>query len=112
MDVEPSNDPNSVVDSSGNVFADLGLPHSDMDMLKYRIAAAISDTVKKRDLTQVEAARILRIDQAKISAILRGRLTGFSVERLVGYLVMLGRDIDIHISQRYKNKPGRIKVAA
>lgn len=98
-----------VVPSSGNVFADLGLPAQEKDMLKVQIAMAISAAIDKRNLTQVEAAKIVNTDQAKISALLRGRLKDFSVERLVQFLILLGKDIDIRISGNHKSR-GRIRV--
>jgi len=98
-----------VVRSSGNVFADLGLPSGDEDMLKVKIAMAISAAIEKKKLTQVEAAKIVKADQAKISALLRGRLKGFSVERLIQYLILLGRDIDVRISGNHKTR-GQITV--
>lgn len=103
----------AVVDSTGNVFADLGLPSGEEDMVKVNIARAITNTIKKRGLTQAEAAKIIGTDQAKVSALLRGRLRGFSVERLFVFLLMLGRDVDIHISKRYRsNERGRLKILA
>jgi len=102
-----------IVDSSGNVFTDLGLPASQEDMIKVAIAQAITCILRKRGLTQSEAAHIVNADQAKISALFRGRLRGFSVERLFRYLVLLGQDVDIHISKKYRrDRPGRIKVIA
>lgn len=99
-----------VTDSSGNVFADLGLPSTDKDMLKVRIAMAISATLEKRGLTQVEAAKLIGTDQAKVSALLRGRLKDFSIERLMMFLLLLGRDIEIRLSKAARNHKGRIKV--
>jgi predicted XRE-type DNA-binding protein len=101
-----------VIDSTGNVFADLELPATDEDMLKVAIARVITNVLRKRELTQVQAAEIIGIDQSKVSALLRGRLKGFSVERLIKFLTLLGKDVDIRISGRFKNQPGRIKVAA
>lgn len=98
-----------VTPSSGNVFADLGLPAQEKDMLKVQIAMAISAAIEKRKLTQVEAAKIINADQPKISALLRGRLKSFKVERLITYLVLLGRDIDIKISGNHRS-PGKIRV--
>ncbi len=98
-----------VTPSSGNVFADLGLPYQEKDMLKVHIAMAIAAAIEKRKLTQAEAAQIVDSDQAKISALLRGRLKDFSVERLIQYVVLLGRDIEIKISGNHKSR-GRIKV--
>ena len=103
----------AVVDSTGSVFTDLGIPTNDEEMIKISIARAITNTIKKRNLTQTEAAEILGTDQAKVSAVLRGRLKGFTATRLIMFLVALGRDVDIHISRKWKNdKPGRVKILA
>ena len=102
-------DHGSVIDSSGNVFADLNLPSSEEDMLKVQISRAIAATLRRRKLTQVDAAKIMCVDQAKVSALLRGRFKGFSVDRLFRLLILLGRDVDIHISDKVKdNGPGPI----
>jgi len=101
-----------VHDSSGNVFADLGLPHSPEDMLKVEIARVITATVKKKGLTQAEIGRIIGVDQAKVSALARGRLGGFSIERLVLFLVKLGRDVTFSISREHAGREGRVRVKA
>jgi predicted XRE-type DNA-binding protein len=106
------NDTPEVTDSTGNVFADLGLPASEEDMLKVHIAYAITVTLRKRGLTQKEAAEIIGTDQAKISALLKGRLKGFGVERLIHYLVRLGRDVDVKISKSHGDRIGKIRVHA
>jgi predicted XRE-type DNA-binding protein len=97
----------AVFESSGNVFADLNLPYSEEDMLKIEISRAIAATVRRRKLTQAEAASLIGTDQAKLSALLRGRLKDFSVDRLIRYLLLLGRNIDIRISG---TSPGRGKL--
>jgi predicted XRE-type DNA-binding protein len=101
----------AVFDSTGNVFADLNLPHSSEDLLKVEISRAIAATIRRRKLTQVQAAAMIGTDQAKISAILRGKLKDFSVDRLIQFLLSLGRDIDIKFSGVNKDKPGRLKVS-
>ena len=100
-----------VIDSTGNVFADLDLPASEKDMLKVYIAHAITVTLRKKGFTQKEAAKIIGTDQAKVSALLKGKLTGFSIDRLIHYLVLLGRDIDVKISDSHTNR-GKICVHA
>jgi predicted XRE-type DNA-binding protein len=101
----------SIVDGSGNVFKDLGLPHSEEDLVKAQIALAITNTLRKRGLTQADAAKLIGTDQAKISAILRGRLKGMSTYRLVSYLARLGRDVEVRISdQSAIGRPGKIRV--
>lgn len=112
MSAELKDAMDEVIDSTGNVFADLGLPATEKDMLKVFIAHAITVTIRERKLTQAEAAAIVKTDQAKVSALLRGRLTGFSVDRLIGYLVLLGRDIDVNVSRSHKGRQGKIRVHA
>ena len=104
--------PDEVIRSSGNVFADLGLPSAPEDMIKAEMVRAIAGTIQKRNLTQAAAGEIIGVDQAKVSAILRGRLTGFSIERLVMFLVKLGRDVDITISKEHANREGKVRVKA
>ena len=110
---ERNRGPENVIDSSGNVFADLGLRYTQSDMLKVHIAHAITVTLRKRRLTQARAAEIIGTDQAKLSDIVRGRLKSFGVERLLSYLLLLGRDVDVRISRRFKeDRPGELTVKA
>jgi len=114
MSAEVGNDvEEEIVDGSDNVFADLGLPHNEEEMFKIQIALAITNTLRKRKLTQADAARIVGADQAKISAILRGRVKGFSAERLMRFLIRLGRDVDVHVSRRLSTSgPGKLRLFA
>ena len=81
--------------SSGNIFADLGDPTPQESLLKAQLAYRISTAIRERGLTQKQAAEILGIDQPKISALVRGRLANFSVERLLSFVTALGNDVDI-----------------
>ena len=85
-------------ESSGNVFADLGLPDAGTRMAKAEFARAIPLMIDERGLTQREAARFLGIDQPKISAITRGRLADFSLDRLLTLVNRPGMDIEISVS--------------
>jgi predicted XRE-type DNA-binding protein len=82
-------------ESSGNVFADLGLPDADELLLKAGLAHQITTILEERGLTQAEAARILGTQQPRISQLVRGSLGGFSLERLIRFLNALGRDVEI-----------------
>jgi predicted XRE-type DNA-binding protein len=93
--------------SRGNVFADLGLPHAEELLAKADLAYEISRTIEERGLTQAQAARLLGIDQPKISSLVRGRLTGFSMERLYRYLNALGKDIEIVVRSAPARKQAR-----
>ena len=100
------------VRSSGNVFADLGLSRPDDLMAKAELAARIIEEVQRRRLTQAQAAAILGIDQPKISALKQGKLSGFSIERLMRFLLLLGRDIEIVVKQKARSRSvARLRVA-
>ena len=98
--------------SSGNVFADLKLPHADDLLAKAKLASRIIEEIQRRRMTQAEAAGILGIDQPKISALKQGKLSGFSIERLMRFLLLLGRDIEITVKGKPKSRPvARLRVA-
>lgn len=98
--------------SSGNVFADLNLAHADDLLAKAELAAKIIAEIQRRRLTQSQAAAILGIDQPKISALKQGKLSGFSIERLMRLLLVLGRDIEITVKERAKSRSvARLRVA-
>ena len=85
----------TVVSGSGNVFADLGLPNPEERLAKAQLVHRISEIIKERKLTQVEAGAILGIDQAKVSKLVRGRLSEFSTSTLLDYLTRLDQDVEI-----------------
>jgi predicted XRE-type DNA-binding protein len=98
--------------SSGNVFADLNLPHPDDLLAKAELAAKIIAEIQRRRLTQGQAAAILGIDQPKVSALKQGKLSGFSIERLMRLLLALGSDIEITVKRRSTSGSGaRLRVA-
>jgi predicted XRE-type DNA-binding protein len=83
-----------VTRGSGNVFRDLGLADADVLQAKADLVFKISAIIEKRELSQVEAAQILGVTQPKISALLRGRLDGFSLERIMRFLAALDQRVD------------------
>lgn len=97
---------------SGNVFADLELPEPEEELTKAQLASVIRRTIKERRLTQVRAARLMGIDQPKVSALVHGRFANFSSERLMRLLTALGRDVEITVRPAPKSrKIGYIRVA-
>jgi predicted XRE-type DNA-binding protein len=82
---------------NGNVFADLGLPHPDQELLKARLTLQIYRLIERRGLTQVEAGKILGIKQPHVSALMRNRSGAFSVERLMDFLTALGQNVEITV---------------
>jgi predicted XRE-type DNA-binding protein len=97
---------------SGNVFKDLGVHRPEEALAKAELAHKISEAIARRRLTQSEAATLLKVDQPKISALTRGRLAGFSLDRLVRFLVLLGNDVEIVVKARPRSRrQARVMVA-
>jgi predicted XRE-type DNA-binding protein len=103
----------AVEQSSGNVFADLGLPNPEELLAKADLGLAIAREIEARRLTQAEAADLLGVAQPDVSNLMRGRLTGYSIERLTRLLNLLGRDVEIRVGRaRTGAKRGHLRVAA
>ena len=83
----------SVTEGSGNVFADLGLPNADQELLKARLTLQIYRIIKQRNLTQTQAGKILGISQPHVSALARNRAGNFSLGRLLDFLTALGQNV-------------------
>ncbi len=83
--------------SSGNVFADLGLPNPEQELLKAHLTLQIYKIIKERGLRQVEAGKILGTKQPHVSALMRNRSGNFSVARLMEFLTALGQDVEITV---------------
>lgn len=98
--------------STGNVFEDIGLARSAEALVKSEIAARIAVIIENRGLTQARAAEILGIDQPSVSDLVRGRLRGFSSDRLFRFLNSLGHDVKIVIvpRRRHSRRMGHLHV--
>ncbi len=90
--------------SSGNVYADLGFADATEMLAKARIVSRIGHIIQARKLTQAQAGQLLGIDQPKISALLRGQFRGYSQERLIGFLMKLGMDVEIVVRPKAKKR--------
>lgn len=96
---------------SGNVFADLGLPNPEERLAKAELASRIGEAVRQRRLTQAATAELLGIDQPKVSRLMRGYLTNFSTDRLMHFLTLLGRDVEIVVKPIPRSRRvGRVRV--
>ena len=85
---------------SGNVFADLGYADARERTLKVELAMEVNRLLRERRLTQAAAANLLGIRQPHVSDLVRYRLERYSVERLMEFLVRLGRDVEIRVRPR------------
>lgn len=83
--------------SSGNVFADLGLPNAEKLKIKSGLVIEISRAVRRLGLTQEEAGRRMGIPQPKVSGMMRGDFANLSERKLMECLNRLGYDIEINV---------------
>jgi len=103
----------SLTESRGNVFADLRVENPEEALAKAKLARAISVIITRRHLTQIQAAAVLGTDQPKVSSLMRGRLAGFSIDRLLRFLLALDRDVEILIKAKPPTRTrGRLDVVA
>src|SRR5438132_1273781 len=105
-------EPGRVERGSGNVFADLGLPNSDIALAKAELVQKIRGLIAVRELTQSQAAALLGIDQPKVSALVRGRVEGYTLDRLFRFLNALGQRVEIIVRPGTGRPPRRGVVVA
>lgn len=104
----------NIEQSSGNVFADLGLAEAEELQAKAQLAHRITEIIRGRHLTQTEAAEVLGATQPIVSKLMSGQLHGFSLERLVRFLNALDRDVEIVVRRRPRSRDHgqtRVKVS-
>jgi predicted XRE-type DNA-binding protein len=97
-------------ESSGNVFTDLGLPGPEERRLKAELAVQIRRIIEQKGWSQTRTAELIGLDQPKVSRLLRGYLSGFSVDRLFNVLNRLGHDIEVRISAE-EHAPGETHMS-
>ena len=96
--------------SSGSIYEQLGFKdHKEMET-KSVLVSEITRAIKKKNITQTEAAEILGISQPKLSGLLNGHFRGYSVERLMHFLTQLGKDVDIVVKSKPRNRKARVNV--
>jgi predicted XRE-type DNA-binding protein len=99
-----------VTKSSGNVFADIGLPDAAEHSIKADIVLRIAARIKSKGLTQAKAASLLGLAQPDVSKLLRGQFAGYTYDRLFGYLNALGEKVHIEISEAKTKKDARLEL--
>jgi len=96
---------------STNVYADLGMADAEEMLVKAQLATKIGDIIKRRKLTQVQAAQLLGITQPKLSGLLRGQFRGVSETKMLECLTRLGRDVEIVIKTAPRSRTeGHVSV--
>jgi len=94
----------TLISSTGNVFEDMGFKDAEKRLAKAKLVSRIHDIIEEHGWSQIEAGKLLGINQPKISALLQGRLEGFSLERLLTFLTRLDQDINISVKEKPKRR--------
>jgi predicted XRE-type DNA-binding protein len=103
----------AVTRGTGNVFSDLGFPDAAERQAKLRLAYALCQVLVRGHLSPVETVKVLGVTQPAGAALRHYKLAGFSVERLMNLLTVLGQDVEIVIRRKPRSrKAGRISVVA
>lgn len=105
------NPEDAITRGTDNVFADLGYADAEERQTKLRLAYALNELIASQKLTQTAIAARLGINQPKVSALTNYKLEGFSVERLINFLVALDQDVEITVKKKSR-KEARISVVA
>jgi len=105
-------EPARVEPGSGNVFADLDIPNPDLALAKAQLVQRIRILIAERKLTQAKAAFLLGLDQPKVSGLVRGRVEGYSIDRLFRFLNALGQQVEITVRPRAKKTELRAVVVS
>ena len=95
-----------------NVYADLGRADADAMLVKAQLTSKIADIMKRRRLTQMEAAELFGMPQPKVSAMLNGRFRGISEQKMMRCLLALGQNVQIVVKPARKGKAASLSVAA
>jgi predicted XRE-type DNA-binding protein len=94
-----------------NVYADLGFENPEDMLIKAELVSRLGRIIEERGLTQEQAAALMGLDQPKVSALLRGRFQGYSLDRIFRLLVALDEDVSIVVEPK-SNERGRVSVVA
>ena len=92
------------VNSSGNVFADMGLEDADELMIRAQLGHAVRKILEEKKRKQREVSALLGIDQAEVSKLMNGKYHLFSEGRFLGFLNRLDRKVIMHIEPRQKGE--------
>lgn len=95
---------------SGNVYADLGFENPEEMLAKASLVSEMQKAIQKKNLTQMEVADMLGITQPKLSVLLKGQFRGYSTDRLIRFLRILGQDVDILITPKPRNRQAHLHV--
>jgi len=100
----------TITESCGNVFADLGFENPEEELAKAKLVVALSEVIAQTGFTQAKVAGVLGVDQPTVSKLLRGRTSGFTSDRLMRLLNLLGQDVDISVRPK-RSQEARVSIS-
>lgn len=86
--------------SSGNLWADIGRPDADAALARAGLMSRVADILHESPMTAAGAAGLLDVDELTVSDLMRGKMSRFSLERLIAFLKALDRDVEITVRRR------------
>ena len=95
--------------SSGNIFADLGVPNPDEHLAKADLVIAIASLIKSKGLTQAQASKLIGLAQPDVSKLMRGHFAGYTYDRLFGFLTALGEKVTVRVSTAKNANDARLE---
>lgn len=98
--------------SSGNLYADLGYKNPEEMQAKMRLAKELYLIIQSKGMTQKDVANLLGLTQPKISNLLNGHLSGYSIERLTRFLNIFDYDVDIIVKPKPKNRIAHVSISS
>ncbi len=101
----------TITRSSGNVFADLGVSDAVDHNIKADLVLQIGELIKRRGLRQSEVAQLMNLAQPDVSKLLRGHFSGYSYDRLFGFLTALGQNVTIDVKEARSKKHAKLEMA-
>ena len=96
--------------SSGNVFADIGVPDAKQELLKAKLTLQVHRLLTQLSITQADAAKLLGTTQPQVSALMALKPVSVSVGRLMEFLTVLGQDVEVTVKPTLQKRPGHLTV--
>jgi len=94
--------------SSGNIFQDLGFANAEEKLAKVKLASVIADILEQQQITPQQAAQILGLELEQINNLTNGILKDFTkdftIENLLSYLIKLGQNVEIMVTNQQPDK--------
>ncbi|NET01982.1 MAG: XRE family transcriptional regulator [Sphaerospermopsis sp. SIO1G1] len=86
--------------SSGNIFEDLGFANAEEKLAKVKLASVIADIIEQQQITPEQTAQILGLEIERVDDLTNGRLKEFPIENLFIFLIKLGQNVEILVTNQ------------